>query len=401
MLELVLVAIALLLLFWDLIGLADRWFHLEKRGFTISPGVLMWRTKRGLRFIDRVGRASKRGWRAFGNVGVGIGFILMILTVILFAVGAMLILREPGVGVPGAVLVIPGITIPLVYGLIGILSVLIVHEFAHGFVARAEGFKVNHTGLFLFIALPGAFVEPDEKQLRRAPVSKRLRVYGAGPFANVLFGLICFSILLLVLVPKPGVYVYATVKNGPSTDILQPGDRLLEIDNIIDNVVVSKIVIESYETFHNFMENIQENDNLIVLIERGGHKENFFITVTRHPENENRGYMGVMLTYARGAAWYFVDPLFEIFYGRQYTANPYSHDVRIPWELIDLLRWVMFLQLGIGIFNLLPLGPLDGGQIVQGVVERASSKRTAKRVSYALSFIVLALLIVNFMPMFG
>lgn len=401
MLEWVLIAIALLLLFWDLIGLANRWFNLEKRGFTVAPGLMMWRTKRGLHFIDRVAGLSKRGWRTFGTAGAGVGFILMILTVILFAVVSVSILLGPRVRVPGAVPVIPGITIPLVYGLIGILTVLVVHELAHGFVARAEGFRVNYTGLFLVVLLPGGFVEPDETQLKKAPVSKRLRVFGAGPFANVIFGLICFCILLLALVPKPGIYVYATAKNGSSAGILQPGDRLLEIENVVDNIVVSKVVIESFDDFYNFMENIQDNNILIVSVERDGRRENFSITATQHPVNENVGDIGVVLTYARGAAWYFVDPFLEIFYGRQCTVNPYSHSARIPWELIDLLRWVMFLQIGIGLFNLLPIGPLDGGLIVQGVVERVSSKQTARHVSNALSFIVLAMIIVSFMPLFA
>ncbi len=396
----VLFAIALLLALWVGIGMLKRWYGLEEHGFTVGPGLIMWRTKRGLNFIDRVARISKRGWRAFGTAGAGVGFILMILTVILFAVVSVSILLGPRAGVPGAVLVIPGITIPLVYGLIGIFTVLVVHELAHGFVARAEGFRVNYTGFFITVIIPGGFVEPDEKQLKKAPVSKRLRVFGAGPFANIIFGLICFGILLLALVPKPGVYVYATAKNGPSAGLLQPGDRLLEIENIADNIVVSKVVIESSDDFYNFMENIRGNDNLLVSVERDGQKENFLITAMRHPENENIGLMGIYLTYARGVAWYLVDPMFEIFGGRSRSVNSFSHDARLPWEFIDLLSWVVFLQIGIGLFNLLPLGPIDGGQILQGVVERVSSKRTAKRVVNTLSIIVLALIIVSFVPLF-
>ncbi|MFB0500303.1 MAG: site-2 protease family protein, partial [Candidatus Hadarchaeaceae archaeon] len=63
--------------------------------------------------------------------------------------------------------------------------------------------------------------------------------------------------------------------------------------------------------------------------------------------------------------------------------------------------WMFLLNFAIGMFNLLPLVPLDGGYILQGVVERASSEQTAKRVSYIFSFIVLALIIVNFVPMFA
>jgi len=79
--------------------------------------------------------------------------------------------------------------------------------------------------------------------------------------------------------------------------------------------------------------------------------------------------------------------------------HSYVYDSSAPWGLIDMIKWMFVLNFGIGLFNLLPAVPLDGGYIFQGMVERVSSKRTARRVSHALSIIVLALLIVNFMPM--
>ncbi|RLG56812.1 MAG: hypothetical protein DRN83_03225 [Hadesarchaea archaeon] len=407
----VLFAILLILLFWNVVGLINRWHKLEKHGITVSPGMLIWRTKRGLGFIDRVARAYRRGWVTFGTVAAVMGFVFMLVILFMFGQSAAFIIQEPESAPPGAMIPIPGVTIPLFYGLVSLFSVLIVHEFAHGFVMRAQGIRTKSTGVLLFVVLPGAFVEQDEKQLKNAPISKRLRVYGAGPFANILFAFACLGLLLVSISPNPGVYVYDTVESyqladntvvpGASWGILRPGDRLLELSHLVDNVAVDRVVIEGYENFSEFMENTKEGDNVVVLVERNGQEENFLITLTQYPENENRGMMGVLLTYAHSGFLYYVfNPLFDIMGPKTYAINPYTYDAHVPWSAVDLLRWLIFLHFAVGLFNLLPMKPLDGGYLISGAVERVSSRQRAAAVSNAISFVVLLLLLVNFMPVF-
>ncbi len=404
-------AILLILLFWNVVGLINRWYKLEKHGITVSPGMLIWRTKRGLGFIDRVARAYRRGWVTFGTVAAVMGFVFMLVILFMFGQSAAFIIQEPEAAPPGAMIPIPGVTIPLFYGLVSLFSVLIVHEFAHGFVMRAQDIRTKSTGVLLFVVLPGAFVEQDEKQMKNAPISKRLRVYGAGPFANILFALVCLGLLLVSISPSPGVYVYDTVKtyqladntviSGASWGVLCPGDRLVELSHVVDNTAVDRVVIEEYGNFSEFMENTREGDNVLVLVERNGQEENFLITLTQYPENENRGMMGVFLTYAQSGFLYYVfNPLFDIMGPKTRAVNPYAYDARVPWPVVDLLRWLIFLHFAIGLFNLLPMKPLDGGYLISGAVERVSSGRVAAAVSNAISFVVLALLLVNFMPVF-
>jgi len=393
MLEWVLVALALLDLFWASLILLNRRYHLEKHGFTIAPGMLMWRTKRGLRFIDRVAKSSKRGWRTFGTVGAAIGIFLMAFILFNVAFNAAITLTQPTQALPGVRFVLPGIVPGLtIFGwLVGIASVLFVHEFAHGFVLRAQGLKTKSVGGMVLVAIPGAFVEPDEKQLKKAPILKRLRVFGAGSFANILFAFLCLGILLLLLVPKPGIYVYVLAENYPAENVLGPGMRILEIDNV---------PINTYEDFHSFMDNTHPGDNIQISTDN----ENLPpIELAEHPDNENKGYLGMGPISARSHSE-FANPLFDMWVMMRVLTggpefHPYVYDARVPCGLIDLIKWMFVLNLGIRLFNLLPMVPLDGGYIFQGIVERASSKRTARRVSHALSIIVLALLIVNFMPM--
>ena len=387
-----LVVLAALAALWVIILLANRRYDLKKRGFTISPGFVMWRTKRGLQFIDRVAKSSKRGWRAFGTAAAAIGIFLMAFVFFNVAFNAVITFTQPVRALPGVRFVLPGIVpgLTIFAWLVGIASVLFVHEFAHGFVLRAQGLETKSVGGMLLVALPGAFVEPDEKQLKKAPILKRLRVFGAGSFANVLFAFLCLGILLLLLAPKPGVYVSGVAENYPAENVLDPGMRIYSIDNVL---------ISIYEDFSDFMDDTKPEQIIQISTDNG----NIQIELAEHPENENKGFIGIR-TISAFSHSEFTNPLFVAWVMMsELTGRPvfhsYAYHASVPWGLIDVIKWMFVLNFGIGLFNLLPAVPLDGGYIFQGIIERASSKETARRVSRALSLIVLALIIVNFMPM--
>ena len=73
------------------------------------------------------------------------------------------------------------------------------------------------------------------------------------------------------------------------------------------------------------------------------------VVTTEHPDNPNRGYLGV-------------------------TGVMTELDVKegVPVWVYNLLRWIFqflfwifTLSVGLGAFNLLPLGPVDGGRMIQ------------------------------------
>jgi membrane-associated protease RseP (regulator of RpoE activity) len=375
--------------FWLVIFALNRRYNLKKRNIEVGPGILMWRTKRGLNFIDNTAKAHKSGWRTFGTAAVIVGFAFMVFMLVNLILNAALIITRPAVAPPGVRLVIPGLTIPLLEGLIAILSVLLVHEFAHGFVLRAQGLPTKSVGAMVFIAIPGAFVEPDEKRLKKAPVMQRLRVYGAGSFANILLALVCLSILLVAVVPRPGVYVWETAENTPAYGVLQPGMRLFSINGVQMN---------EWDDFHNFMDNTHPGDNLTIVT----NENTFIITLTSSEENENLGYLGLVLISAISRSD-FINPLFTlaaISYGIMgYPLfHPYCNDSFLPWPIVSLLTWIFLLNFAIGLFNMLPAIPLDGGYILEGIVEKRTSAKTARRVALGFSFFVLALIVVSFLP---
>ena len=387
----ILFAVAILVLLWDAIGLANRWYDLKKYGFAISPGVIMWRTKRGLNFIDRVAGISKRGWRAYGTLAAGVGIFAMVFIFVMLVLNFIFLLTRPLIRLPGVVLVYPGLIpwLPFVPWVISIASVLLVHEFSHGLMLRAQNLQTKSVGGLLVVVLFGAFVEPNEKQLMRVPASKRLRMFAAGSMGNFVLGLACLVLLFILLVPKPGVYVYAVSENYAENFTL--GSRIYQLDNV---------PINTRENYYDFLDNKQPGENVLVVTEN----ENVRVTLIKDPENENKGYLPLAPVSAT-SRWNFVNPIYTIAVTAaeilgQPIFHPYIYDSLVPWVVIDIVKWMFILNLGVGLFNMLPAVPLDGGYIMQAVLERRTSIEKAKRVVRALSYFILVLILMNMFPAF-
>ena len=63
--------------------------------------------------------------------------------------------------------------------------------------------------------------------------------------------------------------------------------------------------------------------------------------------------------------------------------------------MFPLIWWLTTLSQFVAIFNLLPIYPLDGGLMLEVVAEKLSS-RYAKRIVRAVTIVVLAILVFNF-----
>lgn len=63
------------------------------------------------------------------------------------------------------------------------------------------------------------------------------------------------------------------------------------------------------------------------------------------------------------------------------------------FTLIEIFQWIFTLNLGIGLFNLLPIKPLDGGHMLEILLTYKLSESKAKPIVNALS-VVLAMIII-------
>ncbi len=305
------------------------------------------------------------------NVGIVVAFAAMIF------ITWTLISTLPSVfDTPAVSIVIPGVEmpgssiyIPFFYGLLALATVLIVHEFSHGIQAVGEKIPIKSIGLLLFIILPGAFVEPDEEKLKEAKRSSRLRVYAAGSIANISLAIIALLLVSLISVGIPhyfaedGIEIDRIVGGSPSEGVLKEGMILESIDNqkINDSV-----------TYTNIVSSYKPGDNVTVQTDQGSYS----LTLDKNPSNESRGFFGIQAS----KHFEMVDDSLG----------------SIPWiffELVELFNWVAMLNLGIGLFNLLPLKPLDGGYMLEILLSYKLSEQYYKPIVNALSA-VMAMIIV-------
>jgi membrane-associated protease RseP (regulator of RpoE activity) len=379
--------------FWAVFLLLYREWGLRRYGFSLEGGMLLWRTERGLRFIDRTARRHRGWWLGFGEVGVWVGILLMLFVLLNLLLNAYLILRRPELSVGGASFVLPGVIpgLTVYWWLISVAVVLLVHEFSHGFLLRAQGLPTKSMGLLLFVALPGAFVEPDERRLSASPLRKRLRVFAAGPFSNVLLGLLVLLLLVLLLSPRPGVYVWGVRENGPSEN-LKLGTQLLSLNGH---------PLRTWEDYAELVENLKPGENVVLETGEG----TFLLTADNV---ENRGSLGIWpvspvsrssLLRPLSVPGLMVNELLGRPVLPPYVLlHPYFYRPSVPWPLVDLLKWIFVLNLGIGMFNLLPMVPLDGGYMFRGLLELRMSRRRARQLSNYFSLFLLLILLVNLFP---
>ena len=221
------------LLTWVLVGITLYTViavGLQTRGYLpeyakVSGPLLTIHTQRGRQFLDWLAQ-PKRFWRAWGNVGVGITVIVMVLSGFIVVASVFAIVAQPeGAAIqnPQNVLVIPGVNdfLPLSAApeiIFGLLVGLVVHEGGHGLLCRVENIDIDSMGVALFALIPiGAFVEPDADNQREADRGAQTRMFAAGITNN--FAITAVALLLLI---GPIAASVAVVPGAPVGDTL-PG----------------------------------------------------------------------------------------------------------------------------------------------------------------------------------
>jgi membrane-associated protease RseP (regulator of RpoE activity) len=236
--------------YWQSILILKRYGILERFNITNHGPLLMIRTTKGQKFLDRV--ASAKGfWRLFGDAGIPLmllGMFLMFALIILSDIIMVTSLYEQTMQTPSEIhelrniFLIPGINkfIPLVWGIIGLIVTLVVHEFSHAIMSKAEDIRVKSMGLILVLIPIGGFAEPDEEQLfgirdkdkggengvksdqKTATRRQRIRILTAGVMANFVTAFVAFALFFIVIgsiAPVSNVMITDVVPGSPADDI--------------------------------------------------------------------------------------------------------------------------------------------------------------------------------------
>lgn len=342
---------------------------LEKKGLLPGQRVLVFillRTQNGTGVIDSISR-FRRFWLVLGTMGavLGVAFMVLMTFGILYSIYQAYF---GGVSMAKPQLVIPGYTIPLGYGLIGLASVLVIHEFSHGIAARAEGIGIKSLGALLFTLLPiGAFVEPDEEDMRSRKLMTKLRVYSAGSFANIILAvlaLLAFGLMANTVFDENRVQIMEVEIGSPAEGFL------------VEGMVLQRIGDDKIESMVDFMEaatKIKPDDDLIIETDTG----TYTIHTAAREGGEERGYVGIKVQYSQ-------TDFASRFFG-------------LPMIILYSLYWIAFLNQAIGLINLAPLhmgiAATDGAQILRELLAKVMNNETAEKISFYVSFSLMGLLI--------
>jgi len=207
---------------------------------------VLYRTKWGLKWMDTFGKKHPKLLHYIFTFGVILGFIAMIWICYELIQSTIVLITQPD-SIPGIMPVLPievkairSVTVPILYWIISIFVIAFVHEFSHGIAARHIKVKVKSSGLaalcLIIPIIPAAFVEPEEKQIVKSTKLAQMKVYAAGPLANILTAFLVLALVGLILNPildpvliDSGVMISRLAEDAPAAIAgLQPGDIITQ-----------------------------------------------------------------------------------------------------------------------------------------------------------------------------
>ncbi|KHO48212.1 MAG: peptidase m50 [archaeon GW2011_AR5] len=348
----------------------------DRKNVKLEGIIFIRRTTKGRNFIDRVAARHNKFWRKLSYVGIALAVILMILGSVLLITQAYAVLSGAEGGVklllPGPVsdpVNAPGVfVVPWWIWVIGIAVVIIPHEFMHGIMCRIDKVRIKSVGWLLLIVIPGAFVEPDEKQLARMSKKTKLRVYAAGSFANMIVALIVVLVAFAAVfamsassVTVPGGVAFASMEGGSAYNASLNGSI----------VAINDVQVRKHSDLVGALSAFSPGDTISVTTTETMVVSGFFPqgviadrsnTVTKSVvlgENEGRAFMGIST----------LGEAVEI------RGNIQAYAI-----LSVLLFWIFIFSFGIGLVNLLPIKPLDGGLMLEELVSGSKYKKSIVRV---------------------
>jgi membrane-associated protease RseP (regulator of RpoE activity) len=325
---------------------------------------------------------------------------------------------------------------------VGLLLSIVLHEVGHYATARWSGMKVTQFFVgfgprvwsmhrrsteFGVRALPlGAFVriigmnmmddvdQADEEQTYRSKsYPKRMLVITAGSLMHFLLALVLLSAVFAVrgeAVLLPGAEVVSVGDNMPASGVVEPGDVIIDIDGrqVVDGALGD--VVRSFDPGSTVEIGLQREgvetsvvatlgSNALV----GGDGSSAFLGVSTvmpvaleqrawwtSPWHSASAIAGQMWMSTRGVVT-VLNPANVFSHLAGDSADPMtrpttlvgitavSDDVGQSGGFTGVIELLAFLNVFVGVFNLFPLLPLDGGHAAIATYERVREGRTRTR----------------------
>ena len=361
--------------------------YLDRKNIEFKYGLVIRRTKKGKKMICRFAEKHRKKLQTLGNIGVIVCIIASIIGIFYLFRSSYSILFQPEEAKQEVKLVLPSVGdmklpgfvwgVPFWYWIIAVFIVLLAHEPMHALLVRAEKVRIKSFGLLLLVVLPGAFVDPDDKQIKKISAIKKLRIYAAGSFGNLIVaGIIMLLILgsnflLDSLMTGEGIIFENTIEDT--------GAQKVGLEGII--IGINDKEIKNILDFLEALEDIKPGDIIDVKTSEG----NFLIKTTPHPDDPEEPFIGI----SNPKTFLVYKGLLEG-YGVVSERILYT----ISW-ILGLFGWIFTLNLGIGVFNLFPIKPLDGGLMLEEIVNYFYKGKNANHIVNGISLVIFGLILMN------
>jgi regulator of sigma E protease len=336
---------------------------------------------------------------------------------------------------------------------LGFCFLIMIHEAGHFFAAKATGMRVERFFLFFgptiwsfkrgeteygvkaiplggYVKITGMNPEEDvppehaENAYFRKPVWKRIVVVAAGPVVNIALALvILFGVYAVGGLEKADQSVGLVKAGSPASKVLEKGDQIVAIDgkrfpglSLEQRLKQFGNVVKAHECSGPQVENCRASTPVRLTIKRDGQLKAIAV-YPRYDKEEKRALIGfsygghfvpISLGHAVSksldSVWYVTSKtgsifarIFESEQRKQISGIVGTSDVghaavEEGWRQALLL--LALVSLSLGLINLLPILPLDGGHILWALVEKLRGAPVSLRVIERATVIGFALVLV-------
>ena len=400
----------------------------RKKLIVESKIFLLYKTKVGIKFIQSVTNFLSPVMPVLVWVSISLGFLMMAAIVFLLVESLIILIQMSGtLSAPPLMPLLPYVpqafdmgfpNLYFIYWIVAIVLLVTTHEASHGVFANFFKIKIKATGFGFLGPLLTAFVEPDEKVMRKRNAKQQLSIFAAGSFSNLVFGII-FLIFLQIFV----ILSFTSLGVGNYLFMYQPMN-LSDIDNIgeyspqafldlsdeelldiketfeinvegekyyLNPVLIKEIVrnkakleeeqailvfqdtpafranlsggiqkIGDYETKNIFdvteaLSKYDPGDKINVITTTG----NYEIVLDESPYEQDKVFLGIAFPTSIS--------LLDIISAPRFNAFGYfepKYNINILNFIKDFLVWIVLIFILVALFNMLPLGFLDGGRFI-------------------------------------
>ncbi len=360
--------------FWAVLYVVAKVFHLDKHGLQVEPAFFMFKSKALNSTLDRMANKWRFAWKVLSNMGLAFSIGLMVFSVYILSSNVLkftFLFNFAPLGQAAPITpLIPVLTIRLYwlpYFFVAVVIIMLSHELAHGIVARLEGIPILSSGVLAFLVFFGAFVEQDEKEFEKATIMNRLRMLGAGSSTNLVVALMATLLLTGLFIPAPaGVLIQEVNPNGPA-------DRagLAQWDVV---KAMNGTSINSLQDYSNYMSKVKPATTLVVTVLHNNALENVTVIPEANPANSSQTILDIRST--------------------NYLPNRIGLDQYTGINLYWGLFWLYLLGVSVAIFNMLPAAPFDGERVLYYPLSNLVKKRK-RALRWAMNIAVWTLFALN------